>query len=141
MRPTRVSALVGGLVLAVALVYASVTERHSNFRGRDGWLLLAAMATFGVLLGSLAAVGTFLGLRGTPPERLSYRTGVSIALIYLAFSFLANLIPLDAPFILPDGRPNFTFAATLILFMCCLMPYLIALTWRLTIVGGGRERR
>src|SRR5690242_16109768 len=136
MRPTRVSALVGCFVLTDALVFVSVIERHSNFRGREGWLLLAAMATFGFVLGLLAAVGTLLGLLGAPAERLSYKTGIALGLICFAFSFITNLIPLDAQVFLPDGRPSFKIGALLIL-MCCLAPYLIALTWRLTIVGGG----
>ena len=139
MRPTRVSLLVGTLVLGAALGYAGVTERHSNFRGLEGLRLIGALATFGLLLGSLAVLGSFLGLRPAPPERLTYKTGVIIALIYFGFCYLTSFAPIEAPTVLSDGRPNIKLLVFLLL-IASAMPYLIALTWRLTIVGGVRER-
>ena len=145
MRPSRVSLLVGGLVLVAAVVAAYLMERRITLRGPEGWVLVAALATFGLLLGSLATAGTFLGLRGASPQRLSYRTGIAIALTYFAFSYLSNLIPLDPTVIFPEGRtsdvPVYFRGGLLALLMGGVAPYLIALTWRLTIVGGVRDAR
>jgi hypothetical protein len=94
---------------------------------------------------SLATVGTFLGLRLAPAERLSYRTAVSLAVIYLVFCFLTSFIPLDPTVIFREGRASglefYTRSILFLVLISCVFPYLIALTWRLTIVGGGRERR
>jgi len=64
-----------------------------------------------------------------PPERLSYRTALAIALIYFTVCFLTNLIPIHTTVIL-DGHPLnpgfYVGIAALLLLMCGVVPYLIA---------------
>ncbi len=141
MRPIRVSLLVGGLSFAVATGWVVATERHSNFRGRDGLALLTAMAAFALVVGSLVTVGTFMGLRTAPAERLSYKTALSIVLVYFAFTYLTYLIPVDFFRVPASGLQFWIRFVGFPVVMCCVAPYLITLTWRLTIVGGGREAR
>ena len=129
MRPIRVSVLFGGLVLSAAVAYALPAKPHYAFQGTNGRALLAATAAFGLIFGALSTAGTFLALRSVPPERLSYRTALAIALIYFTVCFLTNLIPIHTTVIL-DGHPLnpgfYVGIAALLLLMCGVVPYLIA---------------
>lgn len=142
MPRSRVALLIGYLVFVAAIASAYLMEHRSTPPHAKGWILLAMLGTFGLLFGSLAAVGTFLGLRGAAPGRLSYKTGIAIAVIYFAFILLDNQIPVDPSLIFPEGRtsdlPVYLRGGLLVLLMGGVVPYLIALVWRLTIGSSDR---
>jgi hypothetical protein len=91
------------LVAACAVCLAAMLAVMLNHDTIDGHALtpsehLPVALISGAFFAPLALLGTWLGLRGAKIQRLTYRTGLVVALLYVGATFVADaLLALTGP--------------------------------------------
>jgi hypothetical protein len=132
--PFKVSLVAASTIfLAAVLAFTLSPEEAIGDLPPDGdtltpWVLYLSVFVLAALLGVLALLGTWLGLRGAKVQRSPYRAGLVVALLYVGAAFLTVSF---GPF---EYVPVSPYPKVEVLFLCSLwgiaVPYLIALLVR-----------